>query len=470
MAISLSGIGSGLDIQGLVSQLVQAESQAKTVPLNSREASYKADLSALGQLKSSLSKFQDAASTLADNDQLLKLSATTGDKGLFSAVATSGAVAGNYQIEVRNLAASQKLVSTGFSSESSSVGTGTLNITSGANSFVVNILSGEESLTDIMDAINNQSENTSVSASIVNVDDGLGGKEARLILTSKSTGTANEITISVSDDDGDNTNSSGLSSLAYDTSNGVSNLSEQVAAQNSLIRIDGLDITSNSNSIDDAISGVTLSLKSTNIDETISLSISVDSEETTSSVQAFIDSYNKLVDTYTSLTSYNSDTGKSGKLQGDFATRQIMQEVRAILRETVDATDYPSLFSTGIGIDQYGKMSLDSSRFKSVLSSRPEALTKLLSGDTGIARMIEDRLKTALEVGGNFDNRNSSIQDSLERITAEREKLEVRMTSLESSLLKQFIAMDILVAQYGATGDYLSQQLSSLPGFAQKSK
>lgn len=469
MAISLSGIGSGLDIQSLVSQLVEAEGEAQTNALDRRESNYQTELSALGQLKSSLSSFQDAAATLADSDDLLSLSAISGNEDLFTATAGSSASAGEYSIEVLNLARAQKLSTAGFSSSSDTLGSGTLTITSGGSSFDVTIASGSDSLADIRDAINTSADNDSVSASIINVDDGNGGTESRLVLTAKNTGTDNEISISVSDDDGNNTDASGLSQLAYDTAGGITNLSELVAADNALIRIDGLDVTRSSNSISDAIGGVTLDLKSASAGQIINLSVSVDTASTKESLQTFVDSYNALATTFANLTGYDADDEEGGALQGDYTARQIMNDIRSILRTTTDNGEYSSLFSMGIEIDQYGKMSIDSTKLDEVLTTRPEALTGLLSSDEGIAGKLETRLDEALQTGGIFDTRTSRLTESIADVDLERLDLEERLSTLETRMLNQFIAMDTLFAQYNNTGSYLTNQLASLPGFTSSS-
>ncbi|WP_432697712.1 flagellar filament capping protein FliD [Marinobacterium sp. YM272] len=470
MAITLSGVGSGLDIQSLVSQLVQSEGQAKNNALNRRESNYQTELSALGRLKSSLSSFQSAAAKLSDVNDLLQLSANSGDDSLFSATASGSATSGEYSIEVRNLAKAQKLNSVGFSSSDATVGTGTIKISSGDNTFDVEIKAGEQSLSGIRDSINSAADNSSVSASIVNVDDGLGGTEARLVLTAKNSGTANEISISVADDDGDSTDTSGLSQLAYDVADGTINLSELVAADDAVIRVDGLDVTRSSNSIDDVIDGVTIDLKVAEVDRTVGLFVSVDTSATQKTVQAFVDSYNNLVNTFTSLTGYDADKESGGALQGDFTARQIMNDVRSILRETSDSGEFSSLFSMGIEIDQYGKMSLDSTKFKDVLASRPDALTNLLSSEDGIAGKLEARLKEALDLGGVFDSRTKSLNQSIDKIDDERLDLEDHLSTMETRMLNQFIAMDSLVAQYNNTGSYLTSQLAALPGFTSQSK
>jgi flagellar hook-associated protein 2 len=468
MSLTLSGIGSGLDIQGLVKQLVQAEGQAKNNALNRRESSYKTELSALGTLKSSLSNFKDAAAKLADSNDLLKVAATSGDEAMLTASASSSAAAGEYSMEVLNLAKAQKLSSTGFSASSDTVGTGTLTISSGGNSFEVVIDSSNSSLAGIRDAINASADNNSVTATIVNVDDGTGGTEARLVLTSKETGIENQIGIQVTEDSDDGVLETGLSQLSYsyDASGvGSGGMSELVAAENAQIRVDGMLATRSSNSISDVIPGVTLDLKAETT-SAVNLSLRVDKEGTKESVQAFVDSYNELADTYKRLTAYNADTESGGALQGDFSARQIMGEVRSILRTNDPSSSYGSLFSIGIEIDQYGKMSIDSTKFDEVLSTRPEALSSLLSSADGIAGKLEDSLKQALDPGGIFDSRTKRLDQSIKKVGDERLDLEDRLQTLEKRMLNQFIAMDTLVAQYNNTGNYLAGQLANLPGFA----
>lgn len=468
MSLTLSGIGSGMDIQGLVKQLVQAEGQAKNNALNRRESSYKAELSALGTLKSSLSSFKDAAAKLADSDDLLKVTATSGDEAMFTASASSSAPSGEYSVEVLNLAKAQKISSAGFSSSSDTVGTGTLTIGSGDNSFGVPIDSNSSSLSGIRDAINASADNNSVTATIVNVDDGAGGTEARLVLTSKEAGIENQISIQVTEDSDDGVLETGLSQLSYSyDANGVGSggMSELVAAEDAQIRVDGMLATRSSNSISDVIPGVTLDLKAETT-SAVNLSLSVDKEGTKESVQAFVDSYNKLADTYKRLTAYNADSETGGALQGDFSARQIMGEVRSILRTSDPNSTYGSLFSIGMEIDQYGKMSIDSSKFDEVLGARPEALSNLLSSADGIAGKLEDSLKQALDLGGIFDSRTKSLDQSIKKVGDERLDLEDRLQTLEKRMLNQFIAMDTLVAQYNNTGNYLAGQLAALPGFA----
>lgn len=469
--ISLSGIGSGLDIQTIVKQLVAAEGQAKTRSLDTREGSYNSQLSALGRFKSALSGLQTAAASVADSSELLKLSTNLSDIDYFTATANSSSDTGRYSVEVVSLAASHKISTLGYPDVNTEVGSGIINISSGANSFSVSIPSPAEdptkqSLNSIKDAINAEVANESVIASVVTVDDGIGGTEARLILTARDTGVSNAISVSVLDNDGDSSDGIGLSALTYDASAGSGNMTALVTAKDAIVKIDTLTVTNESNSISNVIPGVTLELKKAEIGKLVKLEIGIDSLATKDSINNLVQAYNSLVDTYNSVAGYNADTETGGVLLGDYLSRQTMTDVRNLFRAQTGSVKFPTLFSAGIEIDSKGKMQINSARLETLLASSPDELGKIVSGNDGIAGKIEARLNEVLGVGGSFDKRTTSLNSSLDKVNTEREALTLRLDALEGSLLKQFIVMDSLVAQYGATGSYLSNQLAALPGFS----
>ena len=272
--LSSPGIGSGLDVNGIVSKLMAVESQPLN-DLNTQEAAYQAKISAYGSVKSALSTFQTALSSLTDPTSFQSLSATVGATGVLAASAAAPAVAGNYSIEVTQLAQAQKLASSGFASTNTVVGTGTLTFDFGTfdgttytpngatGSQTVTIGSGQGTLAGIRDAVN--AANIGVTATIVN-DGSANGN--RLVFTSTNSGASNSIRVSVADADGNNTDTSGLSQLAYNPSAAVGagkNLVQNVAAQNALLNIDGIAVSKPTNTITDAIQGVTLNLQSTNV-------------------------------------------------------------------------------------------------------------------------------------------------------------------------------------------------------------
>ncbi|NOQ76681.1 MAG: flagellar cap protein, partial [Methylococcaceae bacterium] len=214
MAITAGGIGSGLDIEGLVTQLVAAEGAPTSFRLDTKEARFQSDLSAFGTLKGALSKFQDSVKALNDLDAFQGRKVTSSNTDTFAATADTTAVAGTYDIEVTQLAEAAKMRSGDFTSGTEVVGTGSLDITLGTDTFQVVVDTDNQTLEGIRDAINTASDNPGITASIINVDDGVGGSVSRLILSSDKIGASNDISIAVTDDDLDNVDANGLSRLA----------------------------------------------------------------------------------------------------------------------------------------------------------------------------------------------------------------------------------------------------------------
>ncbi|MEM7675614.1 MAG: flagellar filament capping protein FliD, partial [Myxococcota bacterium] len=258
--VQVGGLATGLDVNGIVTQLVGAEITPAQFRIDQREAAFQADISALGTLRSALNEFRTAVTDLEALTELQARSTSNSNGELFSVSADADAAPGRYDVQVIQLAEAQRLISGGFASPSSAVGTGTLTITQGTDSFSLSVTSPQNTLEDISTAINAASDNPGVQAAIVNVDDGSGGTESRLVLTAGAVGSADAIAVSVVDDDGDAADASGLSTLAYPPGGTGEVMVEDQAGQNALIRIFGRDVTRSSNTISDAISGVTLTL------------------------------------------------------------------------------------------------------------------------------------------------------------------------------------------------------------------
>ncbi|MFO1372903.1 MAG: flagellar filament capping protein FliD [Candidatus Competibacteraceae bacterium] len=322
--ITASGLGSGMDISSLVSQLVAAERNPAVKRLDSRETTLKAQVSAIGSFKSVLSNFQSALASLKETDTFQSMKATVADSSLFTATTDNGAQAGSYNIKVEKLAQAQRLATaTGrtFAGTSDVVGTGVLTIqfgTSANGTFTANPEQSTQSITidatnntlaGVRDAINKA--DIGVIASIVN--DGSG---YRLVLGAENSGAANSLKITVSDGDGTNSDLAGLSLLAYDpTGTAGKNMVETVAAANAQIVVDGLTVTSASNTLKEVVPGVTLSLKATGTTAT-NLTVEQDSSEVTKALETFVKSYNDLMNTTKSLTAYNTETKVAGTFGG----------------------------------------------------------------------------------------------------------------------------------------------------------
>lgn len=381
---------SGLAIDSIVTGLMSLEKQPLT-QIKTQISSYNAKLSAYGTLKSGLSTFQSALDKLATAAKFTAQSAKLSDGSSIVATADGTATSGNYSISVNQLATSQKLATSAFASTTDIVGSGTLSISFGTytsgtpGSFTANadketiditIDSSNNTLAGIRDAINAKS--ASVSASIVN--DGTGN---RLVITSKDTGEVNSLKIDVTDADGNSTDGTGLSALAYDplgVGGSGKNMTELVAAQNALITVDGLSVSKPSNTLNDVIQGVTLNLKSITSTST-TLEVATDTETIQSSVQNFVDAYNKLNSTLRDLTKFvEGGSTSNGPLLGDSTTRDIMVKLKSMLsRPSTTATTYRTLADIGVKTGENGQLTLDSAKLKTALESNLSDVAKLFA-------------------------------------------------------------------------------------------
>ena len=325
--VSAPGIGSGLDVNGIVSQLMAAERQPLAA-LTKQELAYTQKLSAFGQVRSALAGFQSALNDLSSGSKFQALSATSSDPQVLSATASGKAIPASYQIEVAQLAQQQKLASSGYATTDEVVGSGTLTIQfgtydSGLNTFTANadkatksiaIDPANNTLAGIRDAIN--AANAGVTATIVNDGSAAGN---RLVLSSADSGAANSLKISVADDDANDLNSSGLSALAYDPTAAVGsgkNLGQVAAALDAQLTIDGIAVAQATNTVSNAIEGVTLNLAQTNVGEKLTLTVSRDTKAVTDAVQAFVKSYNGASGTLKKLTAFNGPGAENGVLLG----------------------------------------------------------------------------------------------------------------------------------------------------------
>jgi flagellar hook-associated protein 2 len=383
MALSSPGIGSGLDVNGLVSQLMALEQRPLSL-INSKEAKLQAQLSAYGSLKGALSSFQGAVAALASPARFTAAKASVADGTLFSASAAAAAPAGSHSVEVQTLAQAQKLRSGTFASLDDAIGSGMLTIQFGTYSggnFTLNpdksaqtisIPSDASSLAGVRDAIN--AANAGVSASIVN--DGSG---YRLVIASRDSGLANALKITVDDDDLNDTNAAGLSLLAYDASGGgTANLTQTVAAQNATAVIDGITVSKSSNTITDAIEGVTLNLVKTG---TTTLTVAKDTAGIQSAVESFVKAYNDLNKTLGDLSRYNATTKQASILSGDATVRAVQAQLRAVFNTALSAAGggLTTLSEIGVSFQRDGTLKLDSAKLNTALSDPTKDVSTLFA-------------------------------------------------------------------------------------------
>lgn len=390
MALSSAGIGSGLDVESIVTGLMGIEKKPLTA-VTQQKTDYQSQISAYGTLKSSLSTFQTAVSALSSASKFNAQTVTSGSTSVFTATSDGSATLGNYAVTVSQLAKSQKLSVSGFANTADVVGTGTLTISFGTyatvgNTFTPNTAKPDLSLTidstnntlaGVRDAIN--AANSSVSATIIN-----DGTTNHLVITSKDTGEVNSLKISVTDSgDTNNTDTSGLSKLAYDPTASVGsgkNMSQMQAAQNAVLDIDGIAVVKASNTVTDAISGVTLNLLTTSGGNSANLGVASNKDKVKESITAFVDAYNKLDTSLRSLTKYDETGKSSGVLLGDATARSVISQLKSVMTKTITTGgNLTTLSQVGVAFQRDGKLALDSTKLDAAVASNFSDIASLFA-------------------------------------------------------------------------------------------
>ena len=469
MAITSSST-TALDVPSLVSQLMAVERRPIDT-LNARVSSYETKISSYGTLSSLVSSFQTASTTL--NTSLQKAVATPSDASLLSATAGSTAVPGTYAVNVSQLAQSQNLVAAGQVSSTAAIGNGTAttvtfdlgtigggtltNGTYSGASFTSNG-SGTKSITidgtnntleGIRDAINSAA--AGVTASIVN--DG-SGTPYRLALTSTSSGASNSLKITTSGGDG-----SIDSLLGYDPA-GTQNLTQTLAAQNADLTVNGIAITSASNTVSEAIQGVTLSLKSITTAPS-SLTVARDNAAINTAASGFVDAYNALASQIKSRSSYGSDDKAAGALAGDGTLRAMQDQLRGIFNTPASGGTLTSLVQVGITFQKDGSLLLDSSKLDSAIAADFDDVTNLFSSSTGFATRLEAWGTSTLGAGGLIDTRTQSLKEFVKYRNEEIDRLEIQMSALEKKYTREYTNLNVMLSSMNSTSTYLTQQLDS---------
>ncbi len=454
MAISSIGVGSGIPIDELLADLRKSENHTLDL-IQARQDKAEDRLSAYGKLKGAVSSLESAAQKLNDSDTYGAVkTSVSGDA--FSAKASNDAIAGQYAITVDQLATQQSLVAGGVADRTENIGSGgQIHITLQDGSVSTLNLSDAEgtSLNDIVAAVNADPD-AGVDATIVN--DGSSDQPHRLLLTSRETGTQAAVQ-SISVD-----NNAELSEL-LSFGDGNSQLTEQ-AASDAQATVNGISITSGSNTLEDVIEGVTLTLKDTTSGGTPdSLSVSEDTGVTTKAVKEFVKAYNGLQDTVQSLTAYDIETNESSALTGDSVARRLQSDARNALNVFGSEGELRTLRQLGISTDtRSGKLEVDDSALEKAISDHPDEVRNMLSGTTGLGGRMAQMAETFTRSGGLFSTSTDSINRSITDIKRQYETASERIDNKMETYKRQFTQMDSMVAQMNSVSDYLTQQLSML--------
>ncbi len=447
MAIGIPGIGSGLDLSTVLDQMLAIERRPLDRNL-AKQSNIDTQISAYGTIKSAVSSFKSALSALRYPTAFNPATATSSSSAVAAATATGGAVASSYALVVTNLATAHKTASSVYTDATTSIGgTGTLTLTVDSTAYDIIVDGTNDTLEGIRDAINNTAD-LDVTASVINEDGG-----SRIILNSDNTGAASAIAITFSDDDSNNTDNAGLSKLFYIDAGDDTTAKVVTTAVDAQVTLDGFAITSASNTITSAISGLTINLVAAG---SSTLTVSRDDAAIKTSIENFVDKYNALQSAIT--------TARAGDLPNDSSLTFIRSGLNNVLNTAASGVgDYSSLAEIGISRDRYGVMSIDSTVFDSVLSSNHEDVMKLFSDDTeGFADRLYSYADDLLDTDGAIGSREASLADTKNYLQIAEANLQDRLDSVEARLVKQFAQLDATVSSLNSMSAYLTQQLAVL--------
>lgn len=471
-SISSLGVGANLDLNGLLDQLAAAE-RAPVVALQRQQISYTAKLTAYSRLQGALGTLQAAATKLSEPKLFEGVKAASSAADVLSASASTSAVPGVYGTNVSQLAQAQSLVSAGRASATTAVGAGTISISWGTISGgTLDTASGKytgagfaedaeraavsldigaaTTLEGIRDAINAKTD-AGVTASIVK--DGSASPH-RLVLTSTRTGENASLRISVAGD-------TALQDLLAHDPAGAQNLQQTAAAQDARLTVNGIAVTSKSNTVSEAIQGVTLNLLKAG---TSQVNLQRDTGSVGSAIAEFVNAYNGLQTTAKQLTSYNAETRSAAPLVGDGTLRMIQTSLRSALN-TPQAGALQTLSKIGIAFQKDGTLQIDSAKLNTALTTNLADVAELFSttnasGGYGqqLAKLVEGFSKT----DGTLDAASAGVKTSLARLDDRIVDAEERVAATVARYRSQFTQLDLMMSRMNSTSSYLSQQFANM--------
>ncbi|QKL01334.1 flagellar filament capping protein FliD [Pseudomonas sp. NY5710] len=458
-----TGLGSGLNITEIVTALVQADTAAKQAQITRQTSNNTAYISGVGALRSALTAFTTAMSKLNDKTapSFNAYAATSASETVVKATASNTAVAGTYNVEVKNLATSSKVASQSFSGgASTAIPAGELSISQNGKTYKLTVDDGA-TLQTVRDQINKEFGGDGLSANIVSGKDG-----ARLVLGSTTTGAGSDISVS------------GIAELEID---GTQSMADNGAgyidsvAKDALIKIDGLEVSSASNTVKDAVSGLTLELTGKSAENvTTRVTVAGNNDGLKTSVQSFVDAYNTLQKAITSLTSTSQDEDGNtilGSLTNDPTTRSLLADIRGVLSEVGSGDRLTTLGQLGINTQKDGTLEFNSTKFTAALNDKklgPE-IQELFTGTDGVFERMKKAIDPYNATDGSLASRKSSLDKIAKNLGDQQAALDRRTESLTESLTKKYVALDTALGKMKAQADQITSIFEAINAQAKKS-
>ncbi|MBW8190813.1 flagellar filament capping protein FliD [Neiella marina] len=462
--ISTPGIGSGLDINTIVSAYIDAQTVPFEARMEEKESTYTSQITGYGTMRNSVDALQSAIDTLTDTDNYGAMQVSMGSADYFSATIDTTATPGSFDIQVQQLAEAQKLTSGAFVADDPT-GEGSLEISLGDSTFTIDV-AADATLDDIKEAINDSDLNPGISASIVTDDDG-----AHLVLNSSQTGLTNQINITAYDaTDTEIVDGTGLGKLQFDSSDVAnSQMAETQAAQDAILVIDGsLTITNDSNTFEEAIEGVTFTVTDVHEDgDSTSITISENTAQLENAIKGFVDAYNSYLETSKSLQYTNVDAEITAALAGDATARMMDRQFRTVVSSVYGDSDFNSLTSIGITVNEDGYFDVDSDVLSDAVANNTDDLMTFFIGtddEPGMGAKLQAQIEIYSGSDGILSTRVDTLTGQVERLDDERETFAERIETQEAQLYSKFNAMDATVAALNNTLSFVTSQLDNLPG------
>lgn len=466
-SISTLGIGSGMKLADTLDALQTAEKAALT-PITTQQSAYSAKLSAYGTLKNALTAFQ-TANTALNSASLFSTTKASSSSSAFTATTTSGALAGKYSVSVSKLAAAQTLSSTSTTDKTAALATTDSQLVikqaNGKDAVSIDISASNSSLNGIRDAINKAS--AGVTASIIQVSSG----NYVLSVTSNESGKANAMTISVTDSNGGSGDTALSNFLSYDGGS-HNKLTQNVAADDAVLMVNNVEITSSSNTVSNALEGITLTLNDLTTTSQ-SLTLTTDDSKASSAISNWVTAYNTLQDSFTSLTKYTAvDAGttaqdtSNGALIGDSTLRTIQTQLKGMLTNLTSTSAYKTLAQIGITSDPItGQLELDSSALDKALAKDSAGIKDMIVGDgktNGITTTMATNLTSWLSKSGSLQTATDGVSKTLNKLTQKYNETNERINTRIAQYKTQFTALDVMISKLNSTNEYLTNQFDAM--------
>lgn len=460
--ISSPGIGSGLDVQKIVSQQVALESKPLE-KLESKDTSLKSEISTWGGIKSQLSELQDASQKLMDLSSWNTRALKSSNDDAVTGTAAKGATVGSFAVNVTQLAQAQSTRMASAIPATDTFSAGRLDISLGDGSSFGSAISVDISDGDSLSAIAskiNGTANAGVTATVIKT-----GAGEQLVMRSNSTGVAMGFKVEAFDGGGAAiTNGTGLGALAYNDGVSTGGMTLTQAGMDATATIEGIAVTSASNTLTDAVPGLTLNLQQTG---TSTVTVSNDTKPAKDAIDGFVEAYNTIVSNLNSLTKYDSSTKTAGPLQGDSTAVGLLNTLTNMVGATGPAgTSYSRMSDVGLELQRDGTLTTNTTKLTAALANPTDLKTFFSAAgttntDTGMARRFYDYAFGATGIDGLVTSRSNALQQAVSRNQTDMERMQARINKTEERLYKTYGALDGKMASLNAMNSYVTQQISA---------